>query len=114
MLVVAILVIIRVRVDAGDRERRAAEAAERDRQVAEQTTADSALQTKVDADTTAMAGARADAFARFDAKDLPGGEARWSDAQRLAMVRRARERVLSEHTYLQRVRNWIAWYERLP
>jgi len=36
------------------------------------------------------------------------------DAQRLAMARRARERVLSEHTYLQRVRNWIEWYEQLP
>ena len=36
------------------------------------------------------------------------------EAQRLSMARRARARVLSEHTYLQRVRKWIEWYERSP
>ena len=36
------------------------------------------------------------------------------DSVRLSMARRARERVLSEHTYLHRARKWIEWYERLP
>ena len=35
------------------------------------------------------------------------------EERRLSMARRARARVLREHTYLQRVRKWIAWYERL-
>lgn len=34
------------------------------------------------------------------------------EAQRANMVQRARARVLREHTYLVRGRQWLAWYER--
>ena len=36
------------------------------------------------------------------------------EPRRQAMVRRARQRVRQEHTYLHRARKWIEWYERRP
>lgn len=34
------------------------------------------------------------------------------EPQRQAMIQRARQRVLQEHTYLHRARKWVEWYER--
>ncbi len=95
-LVLAVAIIIRVRVDAADRERRAAAAAERDRKVGEHTAAAAALQREVDAGRRALDAARAEAFQRFDAVDLPAGEARWAEAQKLAAEVDASEARIAE------------------
>ena len=36
------------------------------------------------------------------------------ETQREVMIRRARERVLRDHTYLQRAQKWVEWFEQLP
>lgn len=86
LTILAVVLFIRNRVEAGDRKRRQAAITERDRRVAEHTAAASGLQREVDKDRAALEQARAEAFALFDAKRLEDGEAKWAEAQRLANI----------------------------